>query len=570
MQGSLPPRGIALLITFLLVIIVQAQPFNWQWSVTDTASLSSPDVAGMATDDLGNSYVFGQFYGTVSFGGLAPLTSMGQSDLFVVKYDNTGTALWSTSAGGTDFDISKDIAIDGIGNVYITGWFHSPTIDFGSATLTVVGQRDIYVARLNGSDGTFVWGQRYGSNDFQSGHIENGNAIACDDMGNVYISGCFKYTLDVPGLPTLQGCSQYYNSFLMKLDPTGAGIWSRRTDCTKHWSYGAVEGQELIVSPGGHLYLGLRGRGDTIFYETDTLLNQQTSGQAHDGVLARYDLNGNYHWSRGIGAYGYDDVQALAADGQGNCFIAMHREGGYGYLGIPGITYAGNMGGFKNVVLKYDVDGDLLWGTRMGNSTWDHDIGAMQLENDHQLLVAGWGKGNFQLDTLTPVTGNPGINLIWLARYDSSSVLQEYFVARHAYPRGFRGMGLDALGNTYLAGYFQDSLKLPGLPVMDYGNASTGAMFLTRFGAISTGIPAVEQSNDLQLYPVPSNGSFTVRSVEPFTEINIYNAVGALVYSESFSLRTEHIVHLEEEGAFVCTVLAGGSRVGTRISVVRW
>jgi hypothetical protein len=513
----------------MVMTTVQAQPFNWQWAYSDTATLSSPNVADMVTDAMGNTYVFGQYYGSVSFGGLAALNSLGQSDLFIVKYDNAGSAIWATSAGGTDFDVPQDIAVDGSGNVYITGWFHSDPINFGGTTHNVVGQRDIYVARIDGNSGGFVWSNRYGSNDFQNGHLEAGNAIACDASGNVYVSGGFRYTLDVTGLPTLQGCSQYYTGFLLKVDPNGTGIWSRRTDCTKHWSYGASEGQQLEISPGGHLYLGLRARGDTIFFETDTIINQQISGQAHDALLASYDLNGNYQWVRGIGGYGYDDVQALASDAQGNCYIALHREGSYGYLGIPGIAISGNLGTYKNVVLKYTVNGDLLWGTRMGNSTYDHDIEAMQLESDDKLLVAGWHQGNFQFDSIMPTVGINGNYGIWLARYDSSSVLQEYFNTRSSSPRGFRGIGMDALGNTYLVGYFRDSLQIPGLPLMDY-SAGTTAMFLTRFGAITTTIaPIPTRTSGVTIYPVPSDNMVHLQAESPFSKVTVYTATGALV-----------------------------------------
>lgn len=551
----------------LISAAIQAQPFKWQWSVSDTTTLNAPDVADMVTDVYGNSYVFGSYYGTASFGSLSPITSVGENDLFVVKYNNMGVAQWAATAGGTGMETAMDIAIDASGNLYIVGHFFSSTIDFGGTTHDVIGQRDIFVARLDPSDGSFVWSQRFGSNDFQSQHKDNGNAIACDAMGNVYVSGGFRYTLDVPGIPTIEGCSQYNTGFLMKLDPNGNGVWSRRTDCTRHWSYGSAEGQAIEISPAGHLYLGLRARGDTIFYETDTILNTQTGGQAHDAFLARYDLDGNYQWARSFGAYGYDDIQALAADEEGNCYIAIHREGGYGYLGIPGISYAGSMGGFKNVILKYSADGDPIWGTRLGNSTYDHDIEAMELEGADKLMVAGWHQGNFQFDSIVPIAPISGNYGIWVARYDTSSVLQEYFTSRYYAPRGFKGMGMDAGGNTYLAGYFQDSLSMPGLQDMDY-DSFTHAMFLTRFGDVSTSIPMHEQRSELEIYPVPSNGRVTVRSPEPFTDLVIYNAMGIQVYVESFTKRSEHAFKLDEAGYFTCSVFNRGRRVSTKKIVV--
>ncbi|HRH39934.1 MAG TPA: hypothetical protein PK760_16405, partial [Flavobacteriales bacterium] len=342
----------------------------------------------------------GSFYGTVTFGSLPALTSVGQSDVFVVKYDNQGVPQWSVRAGGTNFDDPYDLAIDSAGGVFITGYFQSATAAFGTTTLNLTGVMDIYVAKLNAADGSWLWANRYGSNDFQSGHVEWGKAVACDAGGNVYVSGCFKYSLQVPGLAQLDGCSQYYNSFLMKLDGNGNGIWSRRPDCGHQWIYSASEGQVLTVGHDGMLYAGYRARGDTIFYETDTLLNSWNAAGTHEGVVAKYDLDGNYQWSRVIGGYGYDDVQALATDAEGHVYIAMHREQQYN-LGLVGIDVSGNLGIYRNVILKTDADGNFIWGTRIGNSTYDHDIQAMLLEAPDKLLVGGWHQGNFEIGGIT-------------------------------------------------------------------------------------------------------------------------------------------------------------------------
>lgn len=57
--------------------------------------------AAIAVDNQGNSYVTGNFSGTVAFGTLI-LTSAGDTDIFVAKYDDSGTVLWAKSARGDD------------------------------------------------------------------------------------------------------------------------------------------------------------------------------------------------------------------------------------------------------------------------------------------------------------------------------------------------------------------------------------------------------------------------------------------------------------------------------------
>jgi hypothetical protein len=556
-------RILPTLLFALSFALTQAQPFNWQWSLRDTATLSAPDVGGMTTDALGNTYITGQFYGTASFGNLPPITSLGQGDVYVVKYDASGEALWVVQGGGSSFDQPMDLAIDTDGHVYITGYFQSPTVTFGSTTLMLVGGLDIFVARVEASDGTFMWAKRFGGTGTSS-QTEFGRAIACDNDGNVYVSGHFKNTLAIDGLATLESCSQYFNSFLFKLDPDGNGLWSRRPDCGQHWSYSASEGQAITVGKDNMLYLGLRARGDTIFCETDTLVNAQVSGQTYDGVVVKYDLDGAYQWSRAIGGYGYDDVKDLQADADGNLYVAMHREGEY-YLGIPNIEVAGNLGTYRSVVLKYAADGQILWGTRMGNSTYDHDIGSLKLESDDRLLVGGWHQGNFEIGGVTPNPGITGTYGMFLARFDGESAMEELYASRYTYPRRIQGIGLDEGGNIYAAGSFSDSLAFPGLPAMGLLNASSSALFLARSGDLNTGVRAADRSNlDVKAYPSPTTGRFTIANKEAFSSVRVSTMLGAVVHEEAFLPRTTMDLSLSTAGMYTFTLRdgAGGQWVG--------
>ncbi len=539
-----------------------AQPFNWQWSVRDTATLATPDVQGFATDALGNSYATGTFYGTATFGNTTPITSVGQGDVFVVKYDNQGVALWAVRAGGNDFDYPFDLAIDGSGGVFITGAIESPNAVFGGTTLTLIGQMDVFVAKLSAVDGSFQWAQRYGNNDFQANAREWGKAIACDATGNVYVSGCFDDYFTVAGLTQLQGCSHYYDSFLLKLDTDGNGIWSRRPDCGRQWIYSASEGQVLTVGADNMLYAGWRIRGDTIFYETDTLLNSWNGAGTHEGVVAKYDLDGNYHWSRVIGGYGYDDVKALEADADGHLYIAMHRETDYN-LGLVDIEVAGNLGIYRNVILKTNADGEFIWGTRLGNSTYDHDIEAMALEGDETLLVAGWHRGNFEIGGIVPNPGTGGSYGLYLARFDSSKALLNIHASRYTYTRRMLGLGRDEGGNIYVAGGFQDSLSFPGLPVMDLANASNAALFVARSGDFNTAvIPPFAATTCIRAFPSPTSDLFTVESAEAFDAIQWFDITGRKVDEHRFVPARTQYVRPEACGALTFVLWREGERVG--------
>ena len=75
---------------------------------------------GVAVDGSGNVYTTGVFVGTVDFGA-GNVTSAGGYDVFVTKRNAAGAHQWTTTFGGTGQDYAREVAVDGSGNVHITG-----------------------------------------------------------------------------------------------------------------------------------------------------------------------------------------------------------------------------------------------------------------------------------------------------------------------------------------------------------------------------------------------------------------------------------------------------------------
>jgi len=98
------------------------------------------------TEGLGNIIVTGNFRGTATFGNTI-LSSAGSDDIFVAKYDGDSNFLWVKQAGGTSFDRGREIALDGSGNIVVTGDFGG-TATFGDTILTSAGSQDIFIAKL--------------------------------------------------------------------------------------------------------------------------------------------------------------------------------------------------------------------------------------------------------------------------------------------------------------------------------------------------------------------------------------------------------------------------------------
>ncbi|HYV93475.1 MAG TPA: SBBP repeat-containing protein [Chitinophagales bacterium] len=105
----------------------------------------------------GDVYTTGYFSGTADFdpdsSGNFNLTFAGHDDIFISKLDSSGNFVWAKAIGGTSYDYAQSIVLDALGNVYMTGYFSSASISFGSTTLTNANNSgnyaDIFVAKLD-------------------------------------------------------------------------------------------------------------------------------------------------------------------------------------------------------------------------------------------------------------------------------------------------------------------------------------------------------------------------------------------------------------------------------------
>lgn len=128
-----------LLVLFLFGSVAEthAQNFAWAKQLAGSGSGNSAAVSAIKADAAGNSYVAGQFTGTVDFdpspAGTITLTASSTNGTgFIAKYDPLGQYVWAKPLAGTqntDFCSPFGLALDA-NHLYVTGNFEG-TIDFG-------------------------------------------------------------------------------------------------------------------------------------------------------------------------------------------------------------------------------------------------------------------------------------------------------------------------------------------------------------------------------------------------------------------------------------------------------
>ncbi len=195
-------------------------------------------IADNAMDVHGNVFSTGFFSGTsLKFGSFELDKRGGPSEIFVSKHDSSGNFLWATCVGGNADDVAYALAVDGEGNVIVTGVYFSSPLLFGTASLANAGEHDLFLAKYN-PNGGLLWARQIGTSDYELGY-----SVATDAANNIYLSG-FLSALAFHGSSTLP-----YQPAVAKFDPNGELIWAADTDT------GNVEGLSLAVGTDGAVYL---------------------------------------------------------------------------------------------------------------------------------------------------------------------------------------------------------------------------------------------------------------------------------------------------------------------------
>ena len=161
-----------------LGLCAHAQTPTHQAVVHNLAGTTASVVNGVAVDGDGNMVITGWRTDTLNFGGTIHPQDGGA--IFLAKIDPQGNEIWSkvsTAADPNGYNKGMSVAVDGTGNIYNAGWvFAVQAATFDGITLPV-GTAG-YVAKYT-SAGTLLWVK-----DFAGGV----NAIAVDANGNPFIN----------------------------------------------------------------------------------------------------------------------------------------------------------------------------------------------------------------------------------------------------------------------------------------------------------------------------------------------------------------------------------------------
>lgn len=260
--------------------------------------------------------------GRVEIAGRYAIDGAGHVHIDLDRYDSSKTLVidplivYSTLLGGDDEDDIRAMAVDGQGNVYVTGSAGSNNFPGSTSPNTKTRTQyapDAYVAKINAAGTALVFAAFFGS---LSGN-DIGTGIALDPAGNIYVTGSTT-SADFPvSANAVQTKLNLTDAFLLKLDPSGSKIlYSTLVGGSRH-DY--PEG--LAVTPAGHAVVaGHTNSRD--FPRVASVASPAGGASDSDAFVFRLDTGtGKLVYSSVFGGAETDEAYAVALDGSGNAYV---------------------------------------------------------------------------------------------------------------------------------------------------------------------------------------------------------------------------------------------------------
>jgi uncharacterized delta-60 repeat protein len=411
---------------------------------------------GITTLSDNSTVVTGQFKGTATFGPSEPnetiLTSHGEFDIFIARYNPEGLLLWAKRAGGTGVDVGYAITTLSDSSILVTGAYRDNAA-FGpdepnETILIALGSYDFFIARYN-PDGTLSWAKRAGGYGWDEGY-----GITTLSDNSVVVTGRFD-----DGATFGSGESNQTNLtsagnddiFIARYNPDGTLSWAKRAGGLTHdQGYGITTLLDNSIVITGYF------EGAT-FGEDEPNETRLHSAGYQDIFIAKYNPDGTLVWVKRAGGSSHDQGYGITTLLDNSIVIT-------GYFSDSAIfgplesneTILTSDGGEDIFIARYNPNGTLSWAKRAGGVAHDRGYGITTL-SDNSTVVTGYFYGSA---TFGPFESNETVLTsaiewdIFIARYNPDGTLA--WAKRAGGSGDDRGYGITRLSDnsTVVTGNF--------------------------------------------------------------------------------------------------------------------
>lgn len=348
---------------------------------------------------------------------------------------------YSTYLGGNGLDYAYAIAVDKVGNTYVTGGTGSanfPTTNPLQSSLH--GAEDVFVTKINANGSARLYSTYLGG-----GGPDEGKGIAVDSQGEVYVTGNAG-SFDFPMMGAVQGTwGGSGDAFLTKLNATGSGLVY-----STYLGGNAIDyATGIALDPAGNAYIV----GVTFSTNFPTVNPyQSTKGAQQDAFVAKINPAGTaWVYATYLGGNNVDEGYAIAADADGNAYVTGYTASTNFPLQSP--YRSSNGASVDAFVTKLNPAGSaLVYSTYLGGSATDYGTGIAVDSTGSAYVTGVVGSSDFPVvnamqphlagadDAFVTKFDPSGSTLVYSTYFGGGSEDQAYAVA------------IDQAGNAWITG----------------------------------------------------------------------------------------------------------------------
>jgi len=481
------------LLLFLVICSFSLRSQNFHWA--KNAGGTSYNVGrSVAVDVTGNVYATGYFSGTSDFDpgpGVFTLTSSGNNDVFISKFNAAGNFIWAKSMGGISNDQAFSIAVDLQGNVYTTGWFYgqadfNPGAGIFNLNPTDTFNYDVFISKLD-SAGNFVWAINVGG-----GSGDRAFSITTDAAGNIYATGSFIGAADFD-----TGAAQYIltsfgieDIFVLKLNNAGNFIWAK--------NMGGVSldvGYCVAVDAAFNVYISGEFQGSADLDPGPGIYNLSSAGNI-DIFITKLNSSGDLIWTKSVGGPSANQLGSMALDAAGNIYYTGYFNGTVDFNPGPVTFNFTSFGGWDIFISKLDASGNFVYAKQLGGTS--NDTGrSIAIDALCNVYTTGYFQGTADLDPGAAIFNlntagstdmfiskiNSSGNFVWAKQISGTANIYGISIAVNG-------------GNVYNTGYFAGAIDFdPGPGNYLISSVGSADFFVCKLSCIAPTITSISSQS---------------------------------------------------------------------------
>lgn len=267
---------------------------------------------------------------------------------------------WSTYFGGSLHESAQSVATDSNGNAYSTGYTYSTSniATTGSFQTVYGGYNDGFIFKFS-ENGQLDWATYYGGNNNDFCYD-----IAITKLNNLIVAGLTSSANGIVSSNAFQDSLWgYTDAFIIKLNSAGTRIWATYFGGDL-FDYGngiaSDQNENIILSGYSSSQVGVATTGAF----------QAENGGANDGLLAKFNQNGDLLWSTFFGGYGVEFANGVDCDIDGNIYLTGFTSS-TNNIASPNAFQESISGlGLSDdaFLAKFSPNGQRIWGTYFGGA----------------------------------------------------------------------------------------------------------------------------------------------------------------------------------------------------------